>query len=49
MRNFLLFTVKKKITDFCAELKTFYPSWEIVDENKATDIKIKGGVLSGQT
>lgn len=49
MRNFWLFAVKKKITSFCAELKTFYPGWEIVNENKATDIKDKGGALSGQT
>jgi len=44
MRNFWLFTVKiikKKIRIFCAELKMFYPGWEIVNENKATDIKEK--------
>lgn len=50
MRRFWLFTVKKKkIKNFYAELKTFYPGWEIVNENKATDRKDKGGVLSGQT
>lgn len=35
--------------NFCAELKTFYPGWEIVNENKATDIKDKGEALSGPT
>lgn len=51
MRNFFLIYCqkKKKSQFFCDELKTFYPGWEIANENKATDIKDKGGASSGQT